>query len=138
LNWDIVEAMSTVKELIPRPAGIAAAADEDAGAGADEEAGGADEDAAGGVDEDDEQPAAIRAATAATATHPNREKGLFLLPSSIPNTFRRIARGYAYAGHRRTRVSVRDESSCFRDWTTSGQSRKKLLMNDAGLELYRL
>jgi hypothetical protein len=98
LNWDIVDVMSTVKELMPSPAGTVAEADVDGGADVDD---GADED--GGADEDDEQPAAIRAATAATATQPNREMGLFLLPSSIQYTFRRSARGYA--GHHRTHVS---------------------------------
>jgi len=95
--------MSTVKELMPSPAGTVAAADEDE----DDEDEEDDEDDEGDV-EDDEQPAAIRAATPATATQPNRGRGLFLLPSSIPYTFRRNARGYADAGHRRTRVSLRD------------------------------
>jgi hypothetical protein len=98
LNWDIVDAMSTVKELMPSPAGTVAEADEDAGA---------DDDGVDEVDGDDEQPAAIRAATPATATQPNRGRGLFLLPSSIPYTFRRNVRGYADAGHRGTRVSLR-------------------------------
>jgi hypothetical protein len=103
LNWDIVDAMSTVKELMPSPAGtvVDAGADED-----DEVAAGDDEDDAGVV-EDDEHAAAIRAATPTTATPPNRERGLFLLPSSIPYTFRRNERGYADAEHRRTRVSLR-------------------------------
>jgi hypothetical protein len=112
LNLDIVEAMSTEKSLtltFGTPA--AAGAEEDAGADGDA---GAEEDAedagAAGDDVDDEQPAAIRAATPATATHPNRESGLFLLPSSIPYTFRRNASGYTDAGHRRTRVSLRDET----------------------------
>src|ERR1700722_1144654 len=81
LNWDIVDVMSTVKELMPSPAGTAAeaaGADEDAGADADagaDEAAGADEDAGGAggvVDVDDEQPAATREATPARATKPSR------------------------------------------------------------------
>ena len=73
LNWDIVDAMSTVKELMLSPAGTVAeplvagldevpALDEDAGVAA----------GAVVVDEDDEQPAATMAVTAATATKPNR------------------------------------------------------------------
>jgi hypothetical protein len=111
LNLDIVEAMSTEKSLtltLGTPA--AAGADEEAAA---EEAGaeeaGAEEAGADVVDVDDEQPAAIRAATPATATHPNRESGLFDLPSSIPYTFRHNAPGYTDARHRRSRVSLRDE-----------------------------
>src|SRR5579859_7787999 len=74
LSWDIVDAMSTVKELVPSPAGIAAEdAGADEGAGADGDAG-VDEDA--GADEDDEQPAATTAATAARATKPGLGKGL--------------------------------------------------------------
>jgi hypothetical protein len=93
----MVDEMSTVKELTLSPAGTVAEADEDEGADEPDED---DEPAeAGGVDEDDEQPAAIRAATAATATQPNREMGLFLLPSSIQYTFRRNVRGYADARH---------------------------------------
>jgi hypothetical protein len=73
LSWDIVDAMSTVKELVLSPAGTAA---EPVVAGADED-GGADEDAAVvagavGVDEDDEQPAAMRAPAPARATQPSR------------------------------------------------------------------
>ena len=96
--------MSTLKELTPSPAGTVAEAGAEAGAdaGADDEEDGVDE-------EDDEQPAAIRAPTPTTATQPNREMGLFLLPSSIPYTFRRNFRGYADEGHRRIRVSLRDE-----------------------------
>jgi hypothetical protein len=93
--------MSTVKELTLSPAGTEAEAEGDEDEEPDED-GGADEDA-------DEQPAATRAATPTTATQPSREMGLFLLPSSIPYTFRRNVRGYADAGHRRTRVSLRDE-----------------------------
>jgi hypothetical protein len=70
--------MSTVKELTLSPAGTVAEPDEPDEDDEDDEP---DEDV--GADEDDEQPAAIRAATAATATQPNREMGLFLLPSSI-------------------------------------------------------
>jgi hypothetical protein len=69
--------MSTVKELVLRPAGIAA---EPLLAGLDEVAADAelDEDAAAGgeEDEDDEQPAAATAATAASATQPSRGRGL--------------------------------------------------------------
>jgi hypothetical protein len=96
--------MSTLKELTLSPAGTEAGADdeEDDEAGADDEEDGVDE-------EDDEQPAAIRAPTPTTATQPNREMGLFLLPSSIPYTFRRNFRGYVDEGHRKIRVSLRDE-----------------------------
>jgi hypothetical protein len=95
--------MSTVNELMPSPAGTVAEADDDEDAADDEDED--DEDAE--VDDDDEHAAAIRATTPTTATPPNRRRGLFLLPSSIPYTFRRNERGYADAGHRRTRVSLR-------------------------------
>jgi hypothetical protein len=70
--------MSTVKELVLRPAGIAA---EPLLAGLDEVAADAevDEDAAADGEEDvedDEQPAATTAATAASATQPSRGRGL--------------------------------------------------------------
>lgn len=95
--------MSTVKELMLSPDGTVAEA-----AGEVEVEPEVDEDV--GVDVvDDEQPAAIKAATPTTATQAKRETGLFLLPRSIPNTFRRNVRGYADAGHRGTRVSLRDE-----------------------------
>jgi hypothetical protein len=121
LNWDIVDAMSTVKELMLSPAGTEAVA-----AGLDEVAAadvlGALDEGAVVVDEDEEQPAASTATTAAAATKPSR--GLFvpwpsereshppclLLPSSIPCPFRYNALGYADAGHRKARVSVRHES----------------------------
>src|SRR5579863_10212318 len=82
LSWDMVDAMSTVKELVPRPAGIAA---EPLLAGLDEvaEVAEVDEDAAADDEEDeeedvedDEQPAATMAATAARATQPSRGRGL--------------------------------------------------------------
>jgi hypothetical protein len=82
VNCDIVDAMSTVNELIPSPAGTVAAA----GAADDVAAGADDDDVAAGV-EDDEHAAAIRAATPTTATPPNRERSLFLLPSSIYTPF---------------------------------------------------
>jgi hypothetical protein len=77
LSWDIVDAMSTVKELTPSPAGTAAAPP---AVGLDEVPALA-EDAAGdegaeAVDVDDEQPAATMAAAAATATKPNLGSGL--------------------------------------------------------------
>jgi hypothetical protein len=121
LNWDIVDVMSTVKELMPSPAGTAA---EPLVAGLDEvPALGEDAAAAEVVDEDDEQPATTMAATAATATQPNLGRGLNvpwpcerechppcpLLPRSIPYPFRHNAVGYADAGHRTIRVSFRDE-----------------------------
>jgi hypothetical protein len=107
LSWDIVDAMSVVKELTPNPDGTVA---EDAGA--DEEAG-ADEDdvvAGGAEDEDedeDEQAAAVRATTAARATQPSRGMSLnvlwpcerecpppcLLLTSSIPYPFRQGTSG---------------------------------------------
>jgi hypothetical protein len=77
LSWDIVDAMSTVKELVPSPDGTAAelpdaGADEDAAGGEDAGA----EDAAEDEDDvDDEQPAATRAAPAASATQPSRGSG---------------------------------------------------------------
>jgi hypothetical protein len=76
LSWDIVDAMSTVKELMLSPEGtvaeplagldVDAAADADAGLDA----------GAVVVDEDDEQPAATMATTAATATQANLGSGL--------------------------------------------------------------
>jgi hypothetical protein len=110
LSWDIVDAMSTVKELTPSPEGIVP---EPPVVGLDEvpalveDAGGAEL-----VDEDDEQPAATMAAAAATATKPNLGSGLNvpwpsererhppcpLLRRSIPYPFRRNAVGYAEAG----------------------------------------
>jgi hypothetical protein len=121
LNWDIVDEMSTVKELMPSPAGTAA---EPLVAGLDEVPALAEAAAdAGAVDGDDEQPATTMAATAATATQPNLGSGLNvpwpcererhppcpLSPRSIPYPFRHNALGYADAGHRPTRVSFRDE-----------------------------
>jgi hypothetical protein len=114
VNWDIVDAMSTVKELMLSPEGtvaeLVAGLDEVAAdAGVDDAAAGADED------DDDEQPAATTAVTAATATQPNRGRRPLcpLLSSTIPDPFRHnaLARsvGYADAGHRTTRVSLRDE-----------------------------
>jgi hypothetical protein len=87
LSVDIVDAMSTVKELTPSPDGTAAAA-LDAGAADDEAAAGAeDEGAVDDVDDvDDEQPAAIRALPAARATQPSP-----LLLTSIPYPFHRNA-----------------------------------------------
>jgi hypothetical protein len=121
LNWDIVDEMSTVKELMLSPDGTVA---EPLVAGLDEvPALGEDAAAAEVVDEDDEQPATTMAATAATATQPNLGRGLNvpwpcerechppcpLLPRSIPYPFRHNAVGYADAGHRTIRVSFRDE-----------------------------
>jgi hypothetical protein len=120
LSSDIVDAMSTVKELMLSPDGtrlelLAGALD----AGAEEA--GAEDDAADVEEvEDDEQPAATTAATDARATTPYRETGLNvrerggcpprpLLPSSIPDPFRHNALGYSYVGHRATRVSLRVE-----------------------------
>ncbi|HEX3449990.1 MAG TPA: hypothetical protein VHS97_17175 [Isosphaeraceae bacterium] len=109
LNWDIVDAMSTVKELMLSPEGTVA---EPLEAGLDEVPALAEVDAgAVVVDEDDEQPAATMAATAATATKPNRGTSLdrprpselegrpprALLSSSIPYPFRHNALGYATA-----------------------------------------
>jgi hypothetical protein len=123
LNWDIVDAMSTVKELMLSPAGTVA---EPLVAGLDvpaltEAAGdaGAVED-----DEDDAQPAATMAVIAATATQPNLGSDLNvpwpserechppcpLLRRSIPDPFRHHALlRYDDTGHRTTRVSFRDE-----------------------------
>jgi hypothetical protein len=79
LSWDIVDAMSTVKELVLSPDGTVAelaAGDEDvAGAVV------AGADALDDVDEveefvDDEQPAAAKAAIAARATQLSRGRGL--------------------------------------------------------------
>jgi hypothetical protein len=76
LNWDIVDAMSTVKEPMLSPAGTVA---EPLVAGLDEvpaltEAAGD----AGVVDEDEEQPAATMATAAAAATRPNLGRDLNL------------------------------------------------------------
>jgi hypothetical protein len=130
LNWAIVDAMSTVKELMLSPEGTVA---EPLVAGLDEvpaltDAAGAavvDEDAGGAevVDEDDEQPAATMAVITATATKPNLGRDLCvpwpcerechppcpLLRRSIPDPFRHNALRYDDVGHRTTRVSFRDE-----------------------------
>ena len=120
LSWDIVDAMSTVKELMLSPEGTVA---EPLAAGADEVAAadaGAVVDAVG--DEDDEHPAATMATTAAAATRPNLGRDLPwpcerechppcpLLRSCIPDPFRHhnVLR-YDDVGHRTTRVSFRDE-----------------------------
>jgi hypothetical protein len=88
LSWDIVDAMSVVKESTLRFDGTPAAAEleaaDEAGAAADDEAGAAAED--DDDDDDDEQPAAIRAVPAARATTPSP-----LLPSCIPYPFHRNA-----------------------------------------------
>jgi hypothetical protein len=80
LNWDIVDAMSTVKELMLSPAGTVA---EPLVAGVDEVPALAEDAGAAGVDEvdevvdeDEEQPAATMATIAATATKPNLGSGL--------------------------------------------------------------
>jgi hypothetical protein len=104
LNWDIVDVMSTVKELMLSPEGIVA---EPLVAGLDEvpaldEVAGVDAEV---VDEDDEHPAATIAAAAAAATKPSRGMDLNgpwpcegegrpprpLLPSCIPDPFRHNA-----------------------------------------------
>jgi hypothetical protein len=74
LSWDIVDAMSTLKELVPSPVGIAA--EPPAGDDADEDA--EVDDVADDEDDvaDDEQPAATTATPAARATQPSRERGL--------------------------------------------------------------
>lgn len=72
LNWDIVDAMSTVKELMLSPEGTVA---EPLAAGLDEVAA-ADAGAVVDEDEDDEQPAATMATTAATATSPTLGRDL--------------------------------------------------------------
>jgi hypothetical protein len=124
LNWDIVDAMSTVNELMLNPEGTVA---EPLVAGLDEvpalaEDAGVDEGAEV-VDEDDEQPAATMAVIAATATQPNLGTDLKLLwpcerechppcpllRRSIPDPFRHNALRYDDVGHRTTRVSFRDE-----------------------------
>src|ERR1700722_7593894 len=126
LNWDIVDAMSTVNELMLSPEGTVdelVVAGLDVGALAEvAEAAGVD-DAGAGVDDDDEQPAATMAVTAATTTRPNLGRDLFvpwpsdrechppcpLLRRSIPDPFRHNALRYDDVGHRTTRVSFRDE-----------------------------
>jgi hypothetical protein len=103
LSWDIVDAMSVVKELMPSPEGTVA---EVFVAGVDEELA---EDAGGDeaevVDVDDEQPAATMATAAATATQVNLGRTLNvpwlcerechppcpLLRRSIPDPFRHNA-----------------------------------------------
>jgi hypothetical protein len=108
LNWDIVDAMSTVKELVLSPDGIVleplAAADEDVA------------DAAGVValdelDElgEDEQPAAAKAATTATPAQRSRGKRLppsLLLLIRIPTPFTGISHG----AHRTSRASLQGET----------------------------
>jgi hypothetical protein len=71
LNWDIVDAMSTVKELMLSPDGTVA---EPPVAGLDEAA--AADAGAVVVDEDDEQPAATMATAAAATTQVNLGSGL--------------------------------------------------------------
>jgi hypothetical protein len=120
LSWDIVDAMSTVKELMLSPDGTVAEPE----AGLDEltEAAG-DAGAVELVVEDDEQPAATMAVIAATATQPNLGSDLNvpwlcerechppspLLRRSIPDPFRHHALRYDDVGHGTTRVSFRDE-----------------------------
>jgi hypothetical protein len=97
LNWDIVDVMSTVKELTLSPEGtVDAAALDEAGAGAEDDAAADDGGAAAVVDDvDDEQPAATTATAAAAATaKPSRGRGLPpcpLLPTCIPYPFHRNA-----------------------------------------------
>jgi len=107
--------MSTVKELTLSPDGTVA----EAGAAVADEDAGADE-----LDVDDEQPAAIRAATPATATHPHRERGLFVLPSSIPYTFRHNVRGYADEGHRGNVCPYAMKGRCCGDCTSTVKAVK--------------
>jgi hypothetical protein len=117
LSWDIVDAMSVVKELVLSPAGIVAeplvAGLDEVPALAEDAADAEVDEGAEVVDEDDEQPAATMAATAATATQPNLGRGLNvpwpcerechppcpLVRRSIPYPFRHNAVGYADAGH---------------------------------------
>jgi hypothetical protein len=121
LNWDIVDEMSTVNELMLSPDGTVA---EPPAAGLDEAAGDAgDVEVAEDVGEDDVQPATTMAAAAATATRPNlgsvlnvpwlcereRHPPCPLERRTIPYPFRHNAVGYADAGQRTTHVSVRDE-----------------------------
>jgi hypothetical protein len=111
LNWDIVGAMLTVKELM-LTAGTVAELVDDADADAEE----LDE-----VDEDeldeDEQPAAIRARAAATATQPSLGKRrnvpspcvredrppLLLLLTRIPHTLSPECIRISRPGHRYSR-----------------------------------
>jgi hypothetical protein len=128
LNCDIVDAMSTVNELMPSPDGtvaelVEAGVDEVAALAEVAEAAGVDDAGGAGVDEDDEQPAATMAVTAATATRPNLGTDLNLpwpcerechppcplFRRSIPDPFRHNALRYDDVGHRATRVSFRDE-----------------------------
>jgi hypothetical protein len=101
LSWDIVDAMSTVKELMLSPDGtVAEAALLDDGAAADEAGVDAAADELDDELDDDEQPAAVRAtATAATPAKPSGRRRLdvprpcewedrppsVLIPSPIPN-----------------------------------------------------
>jgi hypothetical protein len=126
-----------VKELTLSPDGTVAEDDEDEDDDDEDPwAAGADED---DVDEFDEQAAAIRAAAPTTATQPARARGLFLLPSSIPYTFRR-----AMCADTPTRDTAEHvcpyatDGRCYGDHTSSSQSRKKLLMNGTGPKLFVL
>jgi hypothetical protein len=75
LSWDIVDAMSTVKELMLSPEGTVA---EPLEAGLDVPALTEAAGDAGGVEDvdEDEQPAATMAVIAATATQPNLGRDL--------------------------------------------------------------
>jgi hypothetical protein len=92
LNWDIVEAMSTVKELMLSPAGIVfeplvAGVDEVDATGVDVDV---DVDVDEDVDDDDEQPAAARAIAsdpmASQLSRLKRRPTPLLLPNRMPYT----------------------------------------------------
>jgi hypothetical protein len=95
VNWDIVDAMLTVKELMLSPAGTVPVAALDDGAAAEDVGAAALDDGAVVVDDvDDEQPAATSPTTATAAAQPSRGRGLPpcpLLPSCIPYPFHRNA-----------------------------------------------
>jgi hypothetical protein len=119
LNWDIVGAMLTVKELMLTAGTVAEAAADEAGA----EDAGAEE-----LDElEDEQPAAVRARAAATATQVSRGKRRNLPPpceresqppsllllTRIPHTLSYEDTRISRPGHRCSRGVPAEEASSF-------------------------
>jgi hypothetical protein len=118
----MVDAMSTLNELMLSPEGTVPEPLAGADVVAADDAGAVDAGAVV-VDDDEEQPAATMATTAAAATQPTLCSDLTLpwpcerechppvplLRRRIPDPFRHNALRYDDAGHRTTRVSFRDE-----------------------------